>query len=340
MAWSSLTHHFYGLWKNEALRGRRILVLWSGGADSTALVALLHELQKPLGYELIAGHLHHGPSVCLSARNQAEELCTEQAQRWGLPLLRERSSVILKNEEEMRDFRRAAALRWSEQHGVDRIALAHHADDLLETRFFRLLRGTSAQGLTAMREWEAPWWRPFLPISRSEILAYLEWNRLAFHEDPTNAELSYRRNWIRHEVFPLLEKGMPGSLRNLSQSLQRIIDETSVPHKTFDLEDFEPQNQDWTSPPIPRPWFQTLSAIQQKSTLARYLWQLGVRGFRHTQIEEVMKRLDKSQIVHNFSVAGCEWCVNAERIEATRTEPRSSADPGLEGCVSEKKSYT
>jgi tRNA(Ile)-lysidine synthase len=310
MAWSALTHKFLGEWKEQKLEGKRLLVLWSGGADSTALLWLARELQKPLGFELTAGHFHHGPHPKFSEfRDRALRFCEEKAAEWGVPLLKSTAAQALSSEEEMREFRLHQSLEWKNQYLFDRILVAHHADDLLETRFFRLLRGTGLQGLASMAEWAPPFWRPFLPIPRTEIRKFLEWNQLAFKEDPSNFESDYRRNWIRQEIFPQLEKGLPGALKNLSESLQRMVDSFE------ESEGFE-NSEDWTTRGIPRPWFLTLTASQQKRALAQYLWSLGVRDFRQTQLEEVLKHLDNPELIHKLSTAGCDWSLNAERILA------------------------
>lgn len=307
MAWSSLTHRMFSEWRDQRLRGQRLLLLWSGGADSTALLGVARELEEPLGFELAAGHVHHGGASAF--RENALRHCREFARERGVNFLEKRSPRELRGEEEMRDFRRKTALAWADENKFDRILVAHHSEDLLETRFFRLLRGTGCQGLGAMKGWAFPWWRPFLAISKREIRDYLEWNRLVFMDDPSNLDPAYRRNWLRHEIFPRLESAMPGSVRNLADSLARVAE-------SLERSDEFEGRAEWRERGISRPWFLTLSAARQRQALALYLWELGVRDFRRNQLDEALKRLDNPQGEHRFNLAGCGWQITAQRILA------------------------
>ena len=320
MAWHSLTHEMHENWKTLGLKNQRLLVLCSGGADSVALSHLASELSRPLGYELTLGHFHHGPGSTEAEvyRDSAQNFCQKWAAELKLPFLIAQSSDVLKSEEEMRELRRSQALLWQKQNSFDRILLAHHAEDLLETRFFRLLRGTSERGVEAMKVWEKPWWRPFLKVGRGDLRNYLQWNHLSFCSDPSNEENVYRRNWLRNEVFPSLEKQMPGSLKNM----QKFFDQMTSDFEEIQLEDKVLFGQ-IALEGFSASWFLTLSMAQKRRTLAQYLWSLGVRNFRQTQLNEVMKHLDIPQNVHTFCAAGCEWQLNAGQIFARPQESRT-----------------
>ena len=319
MAWHALTHQMQMEWKKLNLKGQRFLVLCSGGRDSIVLAHLMTELAPPLGFDLTIGHFHHGPGKSEIYRDEALQFCQKWTMEKGLPFLFKKSKLILNSEEEMRHFRRQQALLWQRENNFDRILLAHHSDDLLETRFFRVLRGTGVQGIEAMKVWEKPWWRPFLGVSSVTLQDYLNWHQLSFCNDPSNQENSYRRNWIRNELFPSLERNMPGSLQNMQFFFDRLVS---------DFEDIQQQDQADLVPSletgISRSWIMTLSVAQQKRTLAQALWGMGVRNFRQTQINEVLKHLDISQNEHTFSAAGCDWQLNAGQILARR---QVSPDP-------------
>ncbi len=90
-----------------------------------------------------------------------------------------------------------------------RFFLAHHRDDLAETIFHRLMRGTGIRGLVAMQVRDKNYLRPLLSISHSQILRLAQQWSMEWREDSSNKKNTYTRNWIRHEVFPLLETRYP-----------------------------------------------------------------------------------------------------------------------------------
>lgn len=306
MAWSRLTHQFYSQWEPLGLRGQRLLLLMSGGTDSLALFFQFCELATPLGFAFEVLHVHHGGDAA-SARDEALEFCRNQASRALVKLHLQRSARALDSELEMRQFRKEAALRLREEQKFDRLVTAHQADDLLETRLFRIFRGTGAQGLASMREWHEPWWKPLLQTSRAELRDDLLWRGVSAFEDPTNQDLKYRRNWIRQSLLPQMEAEMPGSVAHFSRFLSQVVEDAVVGF---------PQVHEWVQAGIPRSWFLQQTASEQRRALASYLFELGVKNYAHTQIEEVRKQLDNPKIVHTLTTAGCDWFLNQDAIYA------------------------
>ena len=97
------------------------------------------------------------------------------------------------------------------------IAVAHHADDQVETFFLNLLRGTGVRGLSGMTKLNGNIWRPLLNVSRSDIIDYLKSVGQDYVNDSTNAQNDFRRNRLRNIVLPLLETQFP-------QAHERILD--------------------------------------------------------------------------------------------------------------------
>jgi tRNA(Ile)-lysidine synthase len=89
--------------------------------------------------------------------------------------------------------------------GASVIAVAHTRDDQAETFLLRLLRGAGSRGLAAMRPRSSDVLRPLLSVSREQVLAHLEARGLPWREDPTNADSTFVRNRVRHELLPYLE---------------------------------------------------------------------------------------------------------------------------------------
>src|SRR5262249_10620375 len=116
--------------------------------------------------------------------------------------------------------------------GADFIAVAHHADDQAETVLLRLLRGAGAAGLGAMRE-NGPGRiiRPLLKVSRADVLAYLDSIGAAFVVDSTNSSIAIRRNRVRHELIPHLEREYGVGLRERLVALadeMRSLDDFAI----------------------------------------------------------------------------------------------------------------
>jgi tRNA(Ile)-lysidine synthase len=188
-----------------------VVVALSGGLDS---VVLLHLLRFPLRDRVgpvTAAHLDHAmrPGSGADARWVAG-LC----RAWGVPLEVARLEAPPSSEAEARHARYAFLERASGAGAW--IATAHHADDQAETVLFRLARGTGVRGLRGIAPLRGSIVRPLLPFTRSELQAYAAGAGLACRTDPTNAELRYARNRIRHRVLPELEAARPGATRSLA----------------------------------------------------------------------------------------------------------------------------
>jgi tRNA(Ile)-lysidine synthase len=108
--------------------------------------------------------------------------------------------------------------------------MGHHLDDVIETFFLRALRGSGIEGLSSIPKertlGKGKLIRPFLNISKSEILAKAKKDKLKFIKDPSNKDNSFDRNYLRNEVLPKIEKRWPSYRKNLNQ-LTRNLKESS-----------------------------------------------------------------------------------------------------------------
>jgi len=136
-------------------------------------------------------------------------------------------------EEAARILRYQFLFEVAEKESAGAVAVAHHADDQIETILMNLLRGAGAKGLAGMRvisvpnSWSdtIPIVRPFLEIDKEELIAYHTENQLPLVEDPSNVDEIYFRNKIRHSLIPDLEKLRPGVRRRLLQTGQLMTAE-------------------------------------------------------------------------------------------------------------------
>ena len=302
-----LDHHVWKLVREHGLQDKKILVALSGGTDSVALLRVLVKIHKK--ERLGACYFHHGEDANQEYRKEAQVFCEKLCKKWGVAFYPLKSSQLAKSEAEYRELRYEALQRLMKEEAFDYLSTGHHRDDLLETRLMRLIRGTGAQGLQAMHVLKDQTFRPFLEVSKKELKKYLREEKVRIYEDPSNESLDPLRNWVREEWLKSLERRSRGSTSALARSLETIALEI----ESRPWGDLLSQNEAYKTQGISRGFYLTLSPFEQKRLLAQYLFALGKRDFSQSHLEEIQKRLDKSQKVITFKVGGCHWEVNAEQ---------------------------
>ncbi|MFN7551989.1 MAG: tRNA lysidine(34) synthetase TilS [Pseudomonadota bacterium] len=203
-------------WPPGALR-----VAASGGLDSTALLHALAAEPAARARGLSAIHVDHGLHPD-SARWAAA--VRAQAAALSVPLQVQRVQVEAGGAGGLEAAARAArhAAFADALHAGEILVAAHHADDQAETLLLRLLRAAGPEGLRgmrALRPFAAGWLaRPWLGLPRDAIRAWAQAERLAWVEDPSNADPRFERNYLRLEVMPRLAARWPHTARALSRS--------------------------------------------------------------------------------------------------------------------------
>ncbi len=191
--------------------GDKIVVALSGGADSVALFYLLKSIEKDYKLKLYIAHINHlfrGESADrdehfvrkIGEKNEVESF-----------ILRKKVEDYARNkkigfEEAGREVRYAFFDEVKRKTGADKIAIAHNADDNVETFLFRLMRGSSISGLASIPERRDCYIRPIIKFFKKEIFMYLKENNLEYVNDETNFDLKYTRNRIRGELIPYVEE--------------------------------------------------------------------------------------------------------------------------------------
>jgi tRNA(Ile)-lysidine synthase len=191
--------------------GMTLLVGVSGGADSIALLNVCHRLAPRLGLRVFAVHIDH------RLRRESSEDAAFVARACSVlgvgletfvldPAARApRESVEMWARRERYARLEAAATGI----GADAILTAHHRDDLVETFFQRLYRGTGPRGLAAIPFRRGRIVRPLLDRTRGQIRAYAVALGAAWREDASNADVTLNRNWFRHRYLPALRAREP-----------------------------------------------------------------------------------------------------------------------------------
>lgn len=313
-----------------SLRGARVLMACSGGVDSIVCLEVLRRLQNRLKIEIAVVYVHHGLDGDVhvnKARQQAlnrVKLAAKSSAFEFHVLERAQNLSPLKSEAELREFRHGELKKFASELGFDYVCLAHHADDLLETRMIRLIRGTGAQGLEAMRLERNGMLRPLLNESRMNLRAYAVENKLKWLEDPTNENNEPLRNWLRNVWFPLLEEKRKGSLAAIARSFAQISDQILDLSLKIDHSNNQKQliKKGQNGYYAHRDEFASLSAKEKAIQIAGFLHFLGMRDFSSTQVNEVVKRLG-SRSSKRFHLLALDWCINAGQITITQHEDSS-----------------
>jgi tRNA(Ile)-lysidine synthase len=272
--------------------GLPLLVAYSGGADSTALLLACAERWPG---QVRAVHVHHGLQV---AADDFVRHCTDFCAALNVPLQVQYAQAKNAPGESPEDAARvarykafkAAALSASAQVQVQSIALAQHADDQVETLLLALSRGAGLPGLSAMPvTWKRDglhFHRPLLTVPAADIRAWLHARGVSFVVDPTNTDERYTRNRIRARLLPVLEAAFPQFRTTFARSAANAAQAQTL------LEEFAQQDLALTgAPPAIRP-LRSLPANRQ-GNLLRY-WLKATYGVSPSasQLAEALRQID------------------------------------------------
>ena len=203
----------------------RILLTVSGGVDSMVMLSLFVES----GYRVGVAHCNF--QLRGAESDEDEVLVEQQAAKFGIPFYNRRFETAAEMErtgESMEMAARRLRYAWfndlSAEHGYSAIAIAHHADDSIETFFINLQLGTGLRGLTGISTQVGKVIRPLLFASRKEILEYAVQHRIPFREDSSNRSTKYLRNKIRLGLIPRIREINPKFTSLMIRNLARLTD--------------------------------------------------------------------------------------------------------------------
>ena len=206
---------------------RVIWVAYSGGVDSHVLLHLLASSKALPIHCLKAIHIDH--SLHDDSAQWAMH-CAKVASTLGVDFQSIKVEVL--NSHAMGVEAAARRVRYQAIAGKlstqDIVLTAQHQEDQAETLLLQLLRGAGPKGLSAMASLsslgEGQMMRPFLNTTQVEIMAYATEHKLDWIDDPSNSNNQFNRNYIRHEVWPLIIKRWPSASRLLSRSAQHCCE--------------------------------------------------------------------------------------------------------------------
>lgn len=214
----------------------RILLTVSGGVDSMVMLALFVQS----GYQVGVAHCNF--QLRGAESDEDEELVQQAAQAYGIPHYNVRfdtQAELERTGESVQMAARRLRYAWFNQlcrdQNYNHIAIAHHADDSVETFLINLLRGTGLRGLTGISVINGRLIRPLLFCTRKDIIDYAIANKIAYREDSSNASTKYLRNKIRLGVIPRIREISPHFSETMTSNVERLTAAQSFIDRSMEL---------------------------------------------------------------------------------------------------------
>lgn len=305
-------------------RGRVALAL-SGGLDSVVLFHLLLSLRDSLGFGFSAFHVHHG----LSPRaDRWEAFCASLCARNGVPFETCRVAVSPCAGESLEAAAREARYRAFASCSADLLLLAQHQDDQAETLLLQLLRGAGAKGLAAMPETRMAegktLLRPLLDVPRETLKEYVQAHGLVWEEDESNADTGFDRNFLRHEIFPVLERRFPSYRQTLGRSSRHLAEAAQLLDELARLDGERGIREGLLDGALLR----ELSPSRAKNLLRYYLAQCQIPFPDTPRMEEAMRQLREAGADAQVRIRFGDYEIRRYRgwVEAARSFPALPKD--------------
>jgi len=210
------------------IRNKNIIIAFSAGPDSCALARLANKLKDEFCLNITLAYYNH------MWREEAfleEEFSKDFAKKFNMNFIFDRApSNINHSEESARDLRYDFLRKAAKECASNVVLLAHNKDDNIETLIYRVLKGTSPKGLSAIPENRDIFYRPMLKIEKKDILNYLKEINQEYMIDNSNYDTKYKRNFIRSEIIPLFEKVNP----NYKNAIDNLITTATYTNRIMD----------------------------------------------------------------------------------------------------------
>lgn len=212
----------------------KIIVAVSGGADSVFLLYILKKLAKEYSLTLHIVHLNHG---LRKKADKEADFVRKMAKEYNIPVTIKKTDIKnyakkhkLSLEEAGRESRYAFLAEVAQKTDSTKIATGHTLTDEVETLFMRLARGTGRKGLTLIPPKRENIIRPLIEIEHNEIVKFLDKEKIKYETDYSNYNCDYTRNYVRHNVIPVINEFSPGfgkkimQLREVMETEERVLD--------------------------------------------------------------------------------------------------------------------
>ena len=307
--------------------GATLLLAVSGGQDSMAMLALLHDLQRLHQWHLQLWHGDHRwrPE---SGRQAAELTAWTAAQGLTLHIDRWEQPPAAPNTTDQHSEAGARAWRYSQleararELGASHVVTAHTASDRAETLLLHLARGSHRRGLASLRSLRpltsgpSPLLlaRPLLPFSRADTGRLCGQLDLPVWHDPCNNDRRYSRNRIRAEVLPVLDALHPGAAVRISAQAERLVDEVDCGGELVDLalQALGSTSASQATPALQRRLLVGLAPANQRQLLHRWLERHTGQVLAARPLEDLRQRLQSGQAPGSAHL-GAGWQLRWDR---------------------------
>tara|TARA_B100001250_G_scaffold414562_1_gene453899 strand:+ start:2030 stop:3364 length:1335 start_codon:yes stop_codon:yes gene_type:complete len=216
---------------------KTINIAYSGGLDSTVLLYAISRLDLQVSIRAI--HINHQID---SESSSWENFCRDNCKKLNIEFASKVVSLKLENKGNIEERAREARYTFfkEELSNSDLLITAHHADDQLETFLYRFLRGSGVKGLRGILDYnnfgKGFLVRPLLDTTKSEIKYIAKEWKLQWIDDPSNKDISFDRNYLRHQVIPLIYSRWPSSSVIAARASKQMRDAEELLNILADLD--------------------------------------------------------------------------------------------------------
>ena len=288
----------------QKLANPQLLVAFSGGLDSTVLLHILSKLRADLPIQLSAMHVHHGLSV--NADGWAH-FCEQTCANLNIPFQLKKIQIDKKSGLGIESTARNARYQALSEPQADFICLAQHQNDQAETLLLQLARGAGVKGLAGMSQMDLQrkLLRPLLNISRANLEAYAKQYRLQWVEDESNDDTQFDRNFMRHDVLPVLQKRYHAISQTLTRSAENLAEAGAL---LDELAKMDAGNADQPQK-INLALFKYLSTARQANLMRWWLAQNQIGMPSAQQLQQILQQIlhAKSDAVVKIKVAESQY---------------------------------
>ncbi|MFI5271262.1 MAG: tRNA lysidine(34) synthetase TilS [Candidatus Saccharimonadales bacterium] len=264
----------------------------SGGVDSRVLLDVLHKRTTAKSHKYVIAHLDHG----IRTDSHADSLfACELAKKYNDSF--ENKTINLGNnasEEQARNERYSFLKEIQKKYHATAIITAHHQDDVIETAIINLIRGSGRKGLSSLKSHDELL-RPLLNVSKNELIEYAKLNKLEWHEDSTNNNESYLRNYVRKNIVSKFSEQDRQKFLDILKNAQTTNIE--LDNLLDNLVDEQAENKT-----IDRIWFNGLSHSLAKETMATWLRNNSHSNFDSKTLERLVVAAKSARAGQSFPV--------------------------------------
>jgi tRNA(Ile)-lysidine synthase len=308
------------------LEDKTIVVGFSGGYDSMCLLDILSKIKDNVfpNMRVIAAHFNHNWRGEESFKEQ--EICRLFALSKDFDFYTKTASFdIKKTENDARIARYEFFEEVVDEYDADAVFTAHNKDDNAETVLYRVIKGTGLVGLKGISQKRDIYYRPLLKTSRADIVHYCEVNNLNPNNDSSNTNIAYKRNYLRLNVIPTLERINPTVKDSLNTLAEVATSENAI------IEEYLAQYRDklFDEDRINSAQYRTLSEPVKKRFIHEYIQSFNLE-YDFKKINEVYEFIEANIVKRNgstLSLASALWLYVDEKI--IETIPRRKNNSAL-----------